>query len=74
MNVTGPVPVPNTGSWKTFQWVGVGGVSLTAGQHILKLVADQQYFNLDTIQISPWIRNSDRPNSHAQPRSWHGPA
>jgi len=53
VNVTGSVAVPNTGSWATFQWVGVSGVDLTAGQHVLTLVADQQYFNVDAIRLSP---------------------
>src|SRR5712664_3847845 len=48
-NVTGTVSVPNTGNWNTFQWVGKTGVSLAAGQHLLKVVADQQYFNLNSI-------------------------
>jgi hypothetical protein len=52
VNVTGAVLVPNTGGWATFQWVGVSGVALTAGQHILTLVADQQYFNVDAIRIT----------------------
>jgi hypothetical protein len=48
-NVTGTVSVPNTGSWNTFEWVGKTGVSLAAGRHVLKIVADQQYFNLNSI-------------------------
>src|SRR5712692_10062170 len=51
-NVTGTVSVPNTGSWNSFQWVGKKGVSLTAGQHLLKIVADQQYFNLNSIRVT----------------------
>lgn len=49
VNVTGSVPVPNTGNWSTFQWVGKTGVSLAAGRHVLKVVADQEYFNLNSI-------------------------
>ena len=52
VNVTGPIAVPSTGSWDTFQWFGKDGVSLTAGQHVLRIVAEQQYFNLDAIRIS----------------------
>jgi len=52
VNVTGSVLVPNTGSWATFQWTGVSGVSLTAGRHILRLAADRQFFNLDAIRIT----------------------
>jgi hypothetical protein len=49
--VTGSVAVPNTGWWGTFQWVGVSGVSLTAGQHVLRIRVDQQYFDLDAIRL-----------------------
>src|SRR5205807_5067347 len=51
INVTGSVLVPNTGNWNTFQWVGETGVPLTAGTHVLKIVADQQYFNLNSIRV-----------------------
>src|SRR2546425_431409 len=57
VNVTGSIAVPNTGWWGTFQWSGASGVNLTAGQHILAIVSDQQYFNLDAIRIS--LVNSD---------------
>jgi hypothetical protein len=32
--------------------VGKGGISLSAGQQILRIYADMQYFNLDKIRIS----------------------
>jgi hypothetical protein len=51
INVTGSVTVPNTGGWSNFQWVGKQGVPLTAGRHVLKIVADQQYFDLNSIRI-----------------------
>lgn len=50
-DVTGPMSVPNTGSWSTFQWVGKSGVTLSAGRHVLKIVADQQYFNLNQVMV-----------------------
>jgi hypothetical protein len=50
VDVTGSILVPNTGSWWTFQWVGVSGVALTAGQHILRVRSEQQYFDLDAIR------------------------
>src|SRR5437773_4008798 len=53
VNVTGSVLVPNTGSWSTFQWVGKKTVPLAAGQHVLKIVTDQQYFDLNSIQVQP---------------------
>jgi hypothetical protein len=51
INVSGSVPVPNTGWWGTFQYVGTGGLSLSEGQHVLRVHADEQYFNLDAIRI-----------------------
>lgn len=48
---TGPVLVPYTGSWWTFQCVGKSGVSLRAGLHILKIYAEQQYFDLDALRL-----------------------
>jgi hypothetical protein len=51
VNVTGTVTVPKTGSWTTFQWVGKQGVKLTAGKHVLKVVSEQQYFNLSAVSV-----------------------
>src|SRR5205823_1711328 len=52
VNVTGTVTVPNTGGWSAFQWVGKQGVTLAAGIHVLKIVSDQQYFDLNSIQVT----------------------
>jgi hypothetical protein len=52
VNVTGSILTPNTGSWSTFQWVGVGDVSLSAGQHVLRFFAEQEYANLDALRIT----------------------
>src|SRR5205809_7237478 len=51
-NVTGSIAVPNTTSWSTFQWVGKQGVQIAAGKHVLKIFADQQYFNLNSIRVT----------------------
>jgi hypothetical protein len=53
VNVTQSVPVPSTGSVDTFQWFTKPGVTLLAGPHVLKLVSDQQLFNVNQIRISP---------------------
>jgi len=52
VNVTGTQNVPNSGSWGSFMWVGPSGVNLTAGQHVLKVVAEREYFNFDAISAS----------------------
>src|SRR6266581_1558428 len=68
-NVTGTVSVPNTGDWNTFQWVGKTGVPLAAGQHLLKIVADQEYFNLNSIMaaVTPVPPVSPNPSPSPSP-------
>ena len=39
-NVTGTVNVPNTGSWTNWQTITVPNISLSSGQHVLKLAFD----------------------------------
>jgi hypothetical protein len=51
-DVTGSVAVPDTGGWSVFRWIGKKGVTLQAGRHVMKVVADRQYFNLNTIRIT----------------------
>ena len=51
VDVTGKVAVPATGSWTDFTWVGKSGVPLKAGKRILKIVSDQEYFNLNAISV-----------------------
>jgi hypothetical protein len=50
-DVTGPVTVPNTGGWETYQWVGKRNIRLTAGTHVLKVFSNKQYFNLNSLRI-----------------------
>jgi hypothetical protein len=49
---TGIINVPNTGSFTNFQWVSKGGIGLTAGQHILRIYVDAEFFNLDMFSSS----------------------
>jgi hypothetical protein len=51
-NVTGSVAVPPTGGWSVYQWVAKRGVSLPAGQHVLRLVSEQQYFDVNQIRVT----------------------
>jgi hypothetical protein len=52
VKVTGTIPVPSTGAWCTFKGVATPAIALSAGQHVLKVVADQQFFNLETISAT----------------------
>jgi len=49
----GTVSIAATGAWDTFDWHTKTGVSLPAGQHVLKLYADQQYATIDQIRVVP---------------------
>jgi hypothetical protein len=49
---TGGLSVPNTGAWTSFQWVGKDAVALGAGQHVLRITADAEYFNVDALRMT----------------------
>ncbi|MBN2406080.1 MAG: carbohydrate-binding protein [Elusimicrobia bacterium] len=49
--VTGQVNIPNTGSWGSWQTVEVGGISLTAGQHVMRLAVDTSAFNINYLEF-----------------------
>jgi hypothetical protein len=51
VNVTGSVTVPRTGSWSAFRWVDKQGIKLSAGKHVIKVVSDQQYFNMSAVSV-----------------------
>ncbi len=50
-DTTGRIGVANTGSWSSFQWTVPWIVGLPAGRHVLKIVSDQQYFDLDSFRV-----------------------
>ena len=52
VDVTGPIMVPSTGGWNVFQWIGKAAVALPGGTHVLRIVADQQYFNLNQVRVT----------------------
>ena len=50
--VTASIKVPVTGGWATFQPVTTPAFAMSAGKHVLKIVSDQQYFNLNSITVA----------------------
>jgi hypothetical protein len=52
INVTGIVVLPDTGGWDQYEWIGKRAISLTAGRHLLRIVAMNPYFNLNSVRIS----------------------
>ena len=63
-NATGGMGVPNTGSFALFQNVSKGGINLSQGGHSLRLVADQQFFDVN------WIRITQEADSRAITGEW----
>lgn len=62
VDITGSIKVPNTGGWKAWQTITLNNISLTQGIHVLRLVFDSDYTNLNYVefkeQITTGITNS----------------
>jgi hypothetical protein len=50
-NVTGTVSVSSTGGWHTFAEIAANDISLSAGNHSMRIVATGPLFNLDAIRV-----------------------
>jgi O-glycosyl hydrolase len=57
-NVSGPISVPNTGGWQIWQTVAVPGVHLTAGEHLMRIVFDANYMNLNYVDFKQAVVTS----------------
>jgi GH35 family endo-1,4-beta-xylanase/predicted nucleic acid-binding Zn-ribbon protein len=64
-DVSGAINVPNTGGWQTWQTVTVNGVSLTAGEHIMRIVFDASYMNLNYVEFRDVITGTDWKKSYS---------
>jgi hypothetical protein len=72
---TGPITVPNTGAWQTFQTITSNGISLSAGTHVLRVflltatstgdVANFNWFRLDLAGPPPPPPPSSTPHNGA---------
>lgn len=51
VDVTGSTAIPSTGGWDTFAWIERPNVFILAGTHHLRLVSDQQYFDLSQLRL-----------------------
>jgi hypothetical protein len=52
VNVSGPITLPNTGGWQTWENLSVP-VTLNAGQQIMRLAIDGSGINLNWIRLTP---------------------
>lgn len=64
VDVTGRITVPNTGGWDTWQTISRGGISLTAGVHVLRVSFDTVGPTTDTGNINYFAL---RPDSGTNP-------
>ncbi len=59
VNVTGPVQVPNTGGWQTWETITVKDVNLTAGEHVMRIVFGSSYMNLNYVEFVDVVTGMD---------------
>jgi alpha-L-fucosidase len=52
VNVTGALAIPSTGGWQTWTTVTRTGVSLSAGQHVMRIAEDSAGFNVNWVSLT----------------------
>ncbi|MCB9496136.1 MAG: carbohydrate-binding protein [Fibrobacteria bacterium] len=57
-DITGPVVAPNTGDWQSWTTKTVEPISLTKGEHLLRLVFDSSYINVNYLEFRPFVPTS----------------
>lgn len=56
-DVTGAVTLPVTGAWQTYQTTTKTGVSLSEGEHVMRLSLDASGFNLNWVKFTSIVTN-----------------
>lgn len=51
-DVTGQIVIPPTGGWQTWATLSIPNVYIPEGEHVLTLVSESPYFNVNYIRIS----------------------
>lgn len=51
VNVTGPITVPNTNGWQTWETVTINNLNLTTGEKVMRVVFDSDYINLNYLEF-----------------------
>ena len=59
---TGPIAVPNTGSWLNWQTVTIPNISLSDGAQVMRIVMDTGPFNLNYVEFSTPVTTPSSPN------------
>lgn len=58
VDVTGPIGVPNTGGWQTWETITVQDVTLTAGEHDMRIVFDTDYSNINYVEFKGTVTST----------------
>lgn len=72
-DITGPITVPNTGGWQIWQTVSLPDISLTAGQHSMRIVFDASYVNLNFVEFNSVITSTNASNETADLKVFPNP-
>lgn len=54
-DITGSIAVPNTGGWQVWETVTLEDISLTEGEHIMRIVFDTDYTNLNYVAFKDLV-------------------
>ncbi|HEY0601953.1 MAG TPA: carbohydrate-binding domain-containing protein [Herpetosiphonaceae bacterium] len=68
-NISGPIALPNTGSWQRWTTVTTAPIALPSGRHTLRLVADTDSLNLNhlTVAAMSGTATTEAPAATTQP-------
>jgi hypothetical protein len=69
---TGPVAVPDTGAWQTWQTISTAGISLTAGQRVIRVVFDRASAASGGVGNYNWFRLVDSTAPPPPPPAYGG--
>lgn len=68
VDITETVSVPNTGGWQTWETISLQGIPLTQGLHVMRIVFDSDYMNLNWVEFKTTVITGleQGNNSHVQ--------
>lgn len=50
-DVSGLISVPNTGGWQVWEDVSINNVTITEGEHTIRLISEDDYFNVNYLDV-----------------------
>ncbi len=71
--ITGPIAVPNTGGWQVWETFKLEDLNLTAGEHIMQIVFDTDYTNLNYLHFTDLVTRVNHSNSNTKGNIYPNP-